>query len=279
MGINLLIVAINILYIVPKKILELNNESFNRLVESNKYIKNKKLLVLFYSKYCYNCREAINIISNDIVERYKYDSNIDFGKVDCDLRENIWLNIRFNISRIPYIILIKGNYFYELNSNYDKYELEYFINNIKDKRDLIQLPDDVEIFTKRIIILKYTINYFRDYFQYYFNISINQNIIIFILIILLIILVWIILYILEFFCCKIIFYRIFRKKEEKKIIITQVKEDLSRISDNLSGSKLESEEEDNNSRHTSELSDSLFNQEIEESQVIEKYKVYKEKIE
>ena len=279
MGIKLLIISINILYIVSKKILELNNESFNRLVESNKYIKNKKLLVLFYSKNCYNCREAINIISNDIVERYKYDSNIDFGKVDCDLRENIWLNIRFNISRIPYIILIKGNYFYELNSNYDKYELEYFINNIKDKRDLIQLPDDVDIFTKRIIILKYTINYFRDYFQYYFNININQNIIIFILIILLIILLWIILYILEFFCCKIIFFRTFRKKEEKKIIITQVKEDLSGISDNLSGSKLESEEEDNNSRHTSELSDSLFNQEIEESQVIEKYKVYKEKIE
>ena len=272
MRICLLIIAINILLVLPKEILELNNESFNRLVESNKYHKNKKLLVLFYSKNCYNCEEAINIVSNDIIERYKFDNTIDFGKVDCDLRENIWLNIRFNISRVPYIILAKGNYFYELNSNYDKYELDYFINDIKEKKDLIQLPDDIDIFKKRIIILKLTINYFRDYFQHYFNININQNIIIFILILLLIGLLWIIKYIIELFCCKILFCRICRKKEEKKVIITQVYEDLSGISDNVSGSKLESEEEDNNSRHTSELSDSLFNQEIEEIQVIKKYK-------
>lgn len=272
MRIVLLIIAINILLVLPKKILELNNESFNRIVELNKYHKNKKLLIIFYSKNCYNCEEAINIISNDIIERYNYDDKIDFGMVDCDLRENIWLNIRFNISRVPYIILIKGNYFYELNSNYDKYELDYFINDIKEKKDLIQLPDDIDIFTKRIIILNHTINYFRDYFQYYFNININKNIIIFILILLLIVLIWIIKYIIEYFCCKIVFCRICRKTEEKKVIITQVYEDLSGISDNVSGSKLESEEEDNNSMHTSELSDSLFNQEIEEIQVIKKYK-------
>ena len=272
MRIVFLIIAINILLVLPKKIVELNNESFNRIVELNKYHKNKKLLIIFYSKNCYNCEEAINIISNEIIERYKYDDKIDFGMIDCDLRENIWLNIRFNISRVPYIILIKGNYFYELNSNYDKYELDYFINDIKEKKDLIQLPDDIDIFKKRIIILNHTINYFRDYFQYYFNININKNIIIFILILLLIVLIWIIKYIIEYFCCKIVFCRICRKTEGKKVIITQVYEDLSGISDNVSGSKLESEEEDNNSMHTSELSDSLFNQEIEEIQVIKKYK-------
>ena len=276
MRIGLLIIAINILLILPKKILELNNESFNRLVESYKYNKYKKLLVIFYTNNCYNCKEAINIITNDIIERYKYDDKIDFGKVDCDLRENIWLNIRFNISRIPYIILIKGNYFYELNSNYDKYELDYFINDIKGKKDLIKLPDDIDIFKKRIIILKYTINYFRDYFQYYLNISISQNCIIFILVILLIILLWVIKNIITFFCCKMLFCRICGKTKEKKVVITQVYEDLSGISSNVSGSKIESEEYDNNSNHTSDdISDSLYNKEIEESEIEEKYKIKK----
>ena len=251
---NLLIITINISVILSKKILELNNESFNRLVESNRYYNNKKLLVIFYTKNCNNCKEALNIISNDIIERYKYDSKIDFGKIDCDLKENIWLNIRFNISRIPYIILIKDNHFYELNSNYDKYELDYFINDIKENKDLKRLPDDIEIFQKRIIIFKNSINYFRDYFQYYFNITIHQNIIIFILILLLIVLLLIFKTILEFLCSKIFYCRICRKKDE----------DLSGISSNLT-----EEEDDENS---DDLSDSIFNEEIDENTAKKKYK-------
>ena len=272
MHVSFLIIAIKFLVIISKKLVELNNESFNRMVEANKYEKNKKLLVIFYTKNCLHCREAINIISKEIIDKYKNDIRIDFGKVDCDLRENIWLNLRFNITRIPYIIIIQGDYFYELNSHYDKFELNYFINDIKDKRELLRIPDDVNLVEKRIIILKYTINYFEKFFEKYFRIRISKNIIIFILIIFLLLLLWIIKYFLELCCCNFLLCKICRKKQEKKNIIQESQmENLSGKGSFVSGSELESKEGDD-SMYTSDISDSLFNEEIDESKLKIKYK-------
>jgi thiol-disulfide isomerase/thioredoxin len=279
MKIALFILFVKILLIFPKKILELNNESFNKLLELHKYDKNKKLFLVFYTKNCKNCKEAINII-NDIIDKYKYDKEIDFGKVDCDLRENIWLNLRFNITRIPYIILIiNGNIFYELNSNYDKFEISHFINDIKNDKDSLKIPNDIDIYKKRIIILNYTINYISQFFKYHFNINISKNLIIFILISLLLTFIYIIIDALKYCCINIILCGKCRKKnenpEKKKI------EDLSGISSNVSGSENESkskeEEEIDNSIDISGISKSLF---IDDDDDESKDKViHKEKIE
>lgn len=279
MRISLLLLFVKILIIFPKNIIELNNESFNNLIEANKYNKTKKLLVVFYAKNCKNCDEAINILSNEIIKKHNYDGSTDFGKINCDLRENIWLNLRFNITLIPYIILIEGgNNFYELNSNYDKFELKHFINDEKDKKYSLEIPDDIDIGKKRIIIFKYTVKYIRQFFKTYFNVSVHKNIIIFILILLLILFIYTIIYIIEF-CC-IFLYRkckkINVKNEKKEIIQLSKNEDLSGISDNLSGSELKSKEEDDNSMNISEINENLYNEEIDESEV---KKIYKEKIE
>ena len=276
MKISLLILFMKIILILQKKIFELNNESFNNLLESNKYDKNKKLLVIFYTKNCKACKEAINILSKDIIEKYKYDNSIDFGKVDCDSRENIWLNLRFNISRIPKIILIvNGNFFYELNSNYDKYEISHFINDLKNKKESLEIPNDIDINKKRVIVLKYTINYISQFFKYHFNININKNLIIFILILLLLLFLYIIIYLLEYCCYKIFICGKCRKKskkiEKKKIAQVHMSEDLSGISSDISGSKLEYKEED------SEITNNgFFDEEMDEFKA---KKLYKEKTE
>ena len=266
MHISFLIIIIKIFFIISKTFVELNNESFNRAVEANKYEKNKKLLVIFYTRNCLHCTEAINIISKDIIDKYKNDDRIEFGKVDCDLRENIWLNIRFNITRIPYIIIIQGNYFYELNSHYDKFELNYFIK--KDKKELIRIPDDVNLVEKRIIILNHTINYFEYFFEYYFSININKNIIIFILILFLFLFLWLIKSLLEFCCCYLLLSKICRKTNRNKIIIQKSQEeDLNGKSNLASGS-----EEGDDSMNTSGISDSLFDKDIDQSKVEKEYK-------
>ena len=279
MKIALFILFVKILIIFPKKILELNNESFNKLLELHKYDKNKKLFLVFYTKNCKNCKEAINVI-NDIIDKYKYDKAIDFGKVDCDLRENIWLNLRFNITRIPYIILIvNGNVFYELNSNYDKYEISHFINDVKSNKDSLKIQNDIDISKKRIIILNFTINYIRQFFQYHFNINISKNLIIFILILLLFTFIYVIIEALKYCCSNIILCGKCRKKSEnpakKKI------EDLSGISSNVSGSENESkskeEEENDNSIDISGISKNLFSDDDDDES--KDKDIHKEKIE
>lgn len=285
MQISLYIFMVQILFILSKDFLELNNESFNKLVESNKYDKNKKLLVIFYAKNCPNCEEAIKIISNDILKQYSYDNKIDFAKVDCDLKENIWLDMRFNITRIPYIILIKGNYFYELKSNYDKYELNNFINDRKDIRELKLIPNDTYLLEKQIIVFKYNINYITQYIYSHYGINISDNIIIFILIILFILFLWLLKYLLVL-CCKRLCTcgfcsRFCRKKIDKTKIIKIIKEDnFSQKSNNdsgISGNDMVSKGEENESSDTSEITDSFFDKQIEHTIIEKKY--IKKKIE
>lgn len=280
----LLFILIQILLCMSKKIIEINNESFNRLVESNKYDNNKKIFVIFYTNNCNPCMEALSVINNNILNEYKYDNKIDFCKVNCDLKENIWLNIRFNITRIPYIILINGNYFYELNSNYDKYELNSFINDKKDKSELIKIPKDISLIKKRIIVINHTINYINHYFKSHYYIEININIIIFVFILffilLLILFLWLLKYILVYCCCNLCLGKICKKKKENREIIeiTRV-ENMTKINSDVSESELESNAGDN-SLDISNISDSIFKKEIDEITTTTIKKVYKkEKIE
>ena len=312
MHITYLILILKIILSLSNTFIELNNDSFNELVEKNKYDKNKKLLVIFYTKNCYNCNEAIRIITNDILNEYRYDTKIQFAKVDCDLRENIWLNIRFNITRIPYIIIIRGNYFYELQSNYDTFELNYFINEQRDIKDISVIPKDISTIQKRIIIMRYTITYINKYFESRLNMTFNKNTIIFIFILFLILFLWILFYLIKLCCygllgeCLRCFDFICKRKNNNNTIIKVNKEDglickrknnsntiikvikedsyskISKISSNVSGSDLGSKEEENdndidnvldNGNDTSIISDSYFSEETNINIIKQKYKI------
>ena len=277
---TLFIVAMKILLCLSKKILELNNDSFNYLIEKNKNNINKKLLIIFYANNCEPCTDALNVINNNILEEYKYNSDIDFGRINCDLKENIWLNIRFKIKRIPYIIIINGNYYHELNSYYGKYELKSFINDKKDKNELIMLPDDISLNQKIIYIANYMINYCKKYFKSNYNLDININIIIFVFILFIILLLWLLKCALVFCCCGLCLGKICRRKKGiKKIVeinednIKDKDEKLSNISSNLSENEIGSNEGDNN-MDVSGISDSLFK---ENDEIIIKKKNKKEK--
>jgi hypothetical protein len=286
MHITYLILILKIILSLSNTFIELNNDSFNELVEKNKYDKNKKLLVIFYTKNCYNCNEAIRIITNDILNEYRYDTKIQFAKVDCDLRENIWLNIRFNITRIPYIIIIRGNYFYELQSNYDTFELNYFINEQRDIKDISVIPKDISTIQKRIIIMRYTITYINKYFESRLNMTFNKNTIIFIFILFLILFLWILFYLIKLCCyalcgeCLKCFGLICKRKNNDKTGIKVIKEvsyskiskKIIDISENELGSKEDENDIDNDNGDDSlSLNDNSFNKEINSNDIKKKY--------
>jgi thiol-disulfide isomerase/thioredoxin len=249
-------------------IIELNEESLNNLIESNKNDKNKILLIIFYANNCENCQEALNIISNDINE-YK-NNKIQFGKINCDLGENIWLNIRFNITRIPYIILIKGNNYYELNSNYDKYEIYRFINDKKDKIELLNIPNKINLIKKILIIINLAHYNTNIYSKKYFNTKISINLMIFMIILFFIIFFWIIYYIVIFCCCNLCFYKFWKKNKNKEIIEIIKNDNASQTTSNVSGSELGSQVDSD--LNISGITDSIFKEEIDEKEIVKKYK-------
>ena len=266
----ILLILINILLLFESTtITELNEESLNELIESNLNNKNKILLIIFYANNCENCKEALNIIYNDIITEYKHNK-IQFGKINCDLRENIWLNIRFNITRIPYIILIKGNNYYELNSNYDKYEINSFINDKKDKIELLNIPNKINLIKKILIIINLAHYNTNIYSKKYFNTNISINIIIFMIILFFIIIFWIIYYIFIFCCCNLCFYKFWKKNKNKEIIEIIKSDNESKATSNVSGSELGSQVESD--LNISGITDSIFKEEIDEKEIVKKYK-------
>jgi len=266
------LILINLLLLFESTtITELNEESLNNLIESNINDKNKILLIIFYANNCENCQEALNIIYKDIIIEYK-NSKIQFGKINCDLRENIWLNIRFNITRIPYIILIKGNNYYELNSNYDKYEINSFINNKKDKIQLLNIPNKINLIKKILIIINLAHYNTNIYSKKYFNTNISINIIIFMIILFFIIFFWIIYYIFILCCYNLCLCKFFKKNKNKKIfeIIKRDNTSQSQATSDVSGSDLGSQVDSD--LNISGITDSIFKEEIDEKEIIKKYK-------
>ena len=139
---------LSLIFSFTAQISEINHDSFKSYIESNRYNENKKLLLIFYKQNSTLCEEAINAIEKYIIQDYNSESEIEFGKINLDLDNNIWLYLQFNITRIPYVILIKGIYFYELNKKPDKYSIKEFItlspyNMIKKK-----IPEEINTIRK-----------------------------------------------------------------------------------------------------------------------------------
>ena len=268
---------LSLIFSFTAQISEINHYSFKSYIESNRYNENKKLLLIFYKQNSTLCEEAINAIEKYIIQDYNSESEIEFGKINLDLDNNIWLYLQFNITRIPYVILIKGIYFYELNKKPDKYSIKEFINLSPYNMIKKKIPEEINTIRKILFVLKFTFRSFRIGFYNIFGISLNKNAIIFIFIIILCLIIWIIKEIMSFilglFC---LIKKIRIRKNNKEEDIVKIKE-ADNYSENLSGSDIgnKHEEDDNNDNdNTLKLKKGLFNQEMEEEE-LEKMKLGK----
>ena len=273
----LFLFTFKLIFSLSQRFLDINTNSFNAYIESNKYNNNKKLFLIFYKDNITFCEEALNIIEKEIIPYYRSSNNlIDFGKINCDLEQNIWLNIQFKITRIPYIILIIGNYFYELYQKPDKYTIKDFIDNINAENNIYnkrKIPKQIGTIQKVIIVLNYIIKSFRYFFYRIFKIHLHKNIIIFLLLIILFSFFWLlkILFCLIFKKCR---YKCKKKEQVKKKVKDNDKspqvaleEELKQISPNLSESEINDENDKKNI-----INDDEFNQQMDDEEVKQKYK-------
>ena len=255
-----------------QKIYEINYASFR------KYIKdNKKLLIIFYLKNNIFCEQALKTIENEIINDYSDESGIKFGKINVD-SENM-LSHKFNITKIPTIILIQEDYFYELDQKPDKYSIKDLIDLPKDNTKGKKIPEHFSIIEKILNIIEMTVNYIFKLVYSIFKIRLNKNIIIFILILIFFIFLWLIQKILCFICC-CKFCRKCKNKKKKKNQINEYdgenyqisKEEIDKESSEISGDDNVNKVDDNSNNNIINKSEikNIFNEDISEEQILKK---------
>lgn len=97
-----------------------------------------KWFLIFYVDTCGYCKKAIETLKEEIIPKYEDNDKIRFGGVNCNT--NIWLSIRFNITYIPYMVLLENNKMYEFKNHLSPESFEKFVNEEKTIEDALEIP-------------------------------------------------------------------------------------------------------------------------------------------
>jgi len=259
-----------------RKIDEINSLSFRTYINENKDNENKKLLIIFYIKNNTFCNQALNTIENEVIKNYNDGTEITFGKIDID--SEYLLSYHFNATKIPYIILIQGEYFYELRQKPDKYSIKDFIDLPKDNSEKKKIPE-INFNKKLFDIIVMTVNNISEGFYSLFSIRLNKNIIIFVLILIFFGFLWLIQKILCFICCCRLCCKCKCKKKKKKENVINFnkneisKEEIEEQSSGVSGSDNDNKEnENNNIINKISINEDIFNNQVSEEDILSKQK-------
>ena len=141
-------------YFSSTKIHELNDITFDYTIRDGKIYR---WFIIFYSRSCGHCKRAKKEISK-IFETYNNISNLRFAQIEA--YQNTVTNIRFNISGVPYMILIENRSMYEMDlfPNYDNLKDFIFTNFTEVEGDLKPIPRKVKFAYVAWVILKQTLD-------------------------------------------------------------------------------------------------------------------------
>ena len=145
------------------RLIELTDRNFDVKIKRN--VNNKKWFIIFYVHSCSYCEQMLNVVEKEIIPNYNNDNTIEFAAVNC--HDNIWLPLRFNITYIPYTVLIdvfKQQMFeFKLYSTFE--HISGFIDSEKDDKDAIAIPSKYNYYTRIKVLLT----------QCYYAIKINSE--------------------------------------------------------------------------------------------------------
>ena len=136
-----------------KKIMIIEGDNLDIAIKNS--IESKfKLFLIFHVHNCAYCTRALKILKEQVVTKFKEEEEIFFGSIDLDNQTNIWIGLRFNITKIPYIILIENNKMYHYESQFEESLVLKFINEEKNIEDGEDIPEPVTFKKKFKIAVK-----------------------------------------------------------------------------------------------------------------------------
>ncbi len=130
-----------------KKIIVIEGDNLDLAIKNS--TENKfKLFLVFHVKNCPYCTHALKVLKNQVLKNFDEEEEIFFGSVDLDNQLNVWVGLRFNITRIPYIILIENNKIYHYENQFEESLVMKFINEEKNIEDAFDIPKEITLFSK-----------------------------------------------------------------------------------------------------------------------------------
>ena len=141
-------------YFPGNKIYELNDLIFDHLIRDGKIYR---WFILLYSKTCGHCMRAKKEIKK-IFEEQKNNNTLRFAEIEA--YDNTLTNVRFNITGVPYIILVENNTLLELDlyPNYENLKKYIFTNFSEVKDEIKPLPKRVKFHYVAWVIFKQTLD-------------------------------------------------------------------------------------------------------------------------
>ena len=105
------------------ELVELNDSNFDSTIQNG---NNNRWLVLFYLQTCYHCTRAQDILNTTLeLQEYENINNIKFASIEVS--KNPKCSVRFNITKIPYIVLVENKTMLELDSYVTEQKIFDFI--------------------------------------------------------------------------------------------------------------------------------------------------------
>lgn len=136
-----------------KKIMLLEGDQLDYQIK-NASKTNTTLFLIFYVNHCLYCSHALKVLKDNIIKNFKEEDKISFGIINLENQTNIWTGLRFNITRIPYIILVQNNKMYYYQNSFEENSVMKFITEEKNIEDALDIPPPVNFFGKLKAVMK-----------------------------------------------------------------------------------------------------------------------------
>lgn len=142
------------------EIYELSDGNFDIVIQNG---NNYRWFVLFYVSTCGHCRRAKKEIKA-VFEKKEYSSNLRFAQIET--QSNVMTSIRFNITQIPYIVLMENNTMIEMTkypnqNNIIEFIKTNFTNNTED--EILPIPTRPAFYYIAFVMLKESLESLRIY--------------------------------------------------------------------------------------------------------------------
>ena len=115
---------------------------------------NTKLFLVFYVNNCFYCSHALKILTEKVIKNFKEKDKVNFCIIDLDDQKNIWTGLRFNISKIPYVVLIYKNKMYHYQREFEENSVINFIKEEKNIEDALTIPPPSTFLDKLYVVNK-----------------------------------------------------------------------------------------------------------------------------
>ena len=162
---NFFLLLIFFSFIYSKQIKIYEGENFEQDLK-NTIETRSKLFLIFFAKNCEYCGYSVRVLKDKVVPHYDNDNKVSFGVINLDRSSNFWTGLKFNITHIPYIVLIEDKKMYLFKEQFEEKQVINFINEEKNIEDALDIPEDIGLYKK--------INfYMADIIQKTSNIFIN----------------------------------------------------------------------------------------------------------